>query len=245
MEQIAVISDVHGNIPALEAVLNDIERRGIERIICLGDMVGKGPCSELAVDIVREGCEVVVRGNWDDSITKPAETEVGTYYQNQLGQDRLDYLKTLPYSVQFWMSVRFVRLYHASQESVYTRIHPSHPHETRHAMFENTDATGEGPNGIEPDVVGYGDIHNAYIQHLRIGSVGNPLERTDASYAILEGDYGDDRPGMFNVQLVRVPYDIELAVAQAIERKVPELEYYLVELRTGVYRRSQKKLAHQ
>ena len=42
MDKIAVISDIHGNIQALESVLNDIKLRGIERIICLGDLVGKG-----------------------------------------------------------------------------------------------------------------------------------------------------------------------------------------------------------
>ncbi len=41
MDKIAVISDIHGNIQALESVLNDIKLRGIERIICLGDLVGK------------------------------------------------------------------------------------------------------------------------------------------------------------------------------------------------------------
>lgn len=41
MDKIAVISDIHGNIPALESVLQDIKLRGIKRIICLGDLVGK------------------------------------------------------------------------------------------------------------------------------------------------------------------------------------------------------------
>lgn len=42
MDKIAVISDIHGNLPALEAVLADIQQRDIHRIICLGDLVGKG-----------------------------------------------------------------------------------------------------------------------------------------------------------------------------------------------------------
>lgn len=43
MERIAVISDIHGNLPALEAVLKDIKKQNIERIYCLGDLAGKGP----------------------------------------------------------------------------------------------------------------------------------------------------------------------------------------------------------
>lgn len=51
MERIALISDIHGNIVALEVVLGDIRRRGIQRVFCLGDLVGKGPDPDKAVDI--------------------------------------------------------------------------------------------------------------------------------------------------------------------------------------------------
>lgn len=68
MDKIAVISDIHGNIPALEAALKDISERQIKRIICLGDLVGKGPCPEKAIDIVKEQCETVILGNWDDLV---------------------------------------------------------------------------------------------------------------------------------------------------------------------------------
>ncbi len=54
MDKIAVISDIHGNLPALEAVLADIQQRDIHRIICLGDLVGKGPDSSKAIDIIKE-----------------------------------------------------------------------------------------------------------------------------------------------------------------------------------------------
>ena len=43
MDNIAIFSDIHGNIPALEAVLEDIEKRAISTIYCLGDFIGKGP----------------------------------------------------------------------------------------------------------------------------------------------------------------------------------------------------------
>ena len=53
MDRIALISDIHGNIPALKATLCDIKRRGIQRVFCLGDLVGKGPSSDQVVDICR------------------------------------------------------------------------------------------------------------------------------------------------------------------------------------------------
>ena len=56
LDRIALISDVHGNLTALEAVLADIEGRGIERIFNLGYYVGKGPRGQAVVDRSREVC---------------------------------------------------------------------------------------------------------------------------------------------------------------------------------------------
>lgn len=71
MEKIAIISDIHANIIALEEVLKDIEKRKVNRIFCLGDLVTKGssPCE--VVDKIKEKCEIVVKGNCDDSVVNP------------------------------------------------------------------------------------------------------------------------------------------------------------------------------
>ena len=61
----AVISDMHGNAEALRTVLDDIDRRGIERIVCLGDIVGYGPEPLACVDLVAERCEWSLMGNHD------------------------------------------------------------------------------------------------------------------------------------------------------------------------------------
>jgi len=61
----AVISDIHGNAAALREVLADIEARGIERIVCLGDIVGYGPEPLECVDLVQERCQWALMGNHD------------------------------------------------------------------------------------------------------------------------------------------------------------------------------------
>ncbi len=71
MDKIAIISDVHANITALNAVLDDIHSRGISRIFCLGDSVTKCCNPDLVIDKLRENCEVVLRGNCDESISSP------------------------------------------------------------------------------------------------------------------------------------------------------------------------------
>ena len=61
----AIISDIHGNLEALQAVVAEIERRGITRIYCLGDVVGYGPCPGECLDAVIERCTMCVCGNHD------------------------------------------------------------------------------------------------------------------------------------------------------------------------------------
>ena len=61
----AIISDIHGNLEALQAVLADIDRQGVDDVICLGDVVGYGPNPCECVKLVRDRCSVVILGNHD------------------------------------------------------------------------------------------------------------------------------------------------------------------------------------
>lgn len=239
MDRIAIISDTHGNLPAFEAVLADIERHDVKHIFCLGDLAGKGPSSAQVVDLCRERCDVTVKGNWDDFIVNRHDHPTAVWHQEALGAERVSYLHTLPNVIDFWLSGRQVRLFHASQESIYHRIHMYDTYEKHQAMFTNTPFTGDA---LTPDIVGYGDIHSAFVHSFEqrilfnVGSVGNPLDLTLASYALLHGHYGSDEAAAFSVQLMRVPYDIERAIEDARESQMPDIEPYANELRTGRYR---------
>lgn len=247
MDKIAVISDVHGNLPALEAVLDDIRGRGIDLIYNLGDLVGKGARSDLAVDRCREVCAATVRGNWDEFMTHVSDHPMNLWVQAQLGAERLAYLRDLPNVIDFWLSGKRVRLYHASQVSVDVRVYRAADEETHRAMFTNTPFTGFDER--EPEIVGYGDIHEAYMRTLMLdhkilfnaGSVGNPLDLPLASYVILTGALDKREPAPFSVDFVRVPYDIEREIEEARRGGAPDLDVYAVELRTAVYRRRQKQ----
>ena len=142
MDQIAIISDIHGNIPALESTLADIRHRGIEIIYCLVDLIGKGPDSDKVVDICQEVCKEVVRGNWDDYINQPTTKPSRLWHQNRLGADRLKYLHELPGVLDLTMSGQHVRLFHASQRSVHYRVYYWAEFDKLKAMFENTEFTG-------------------------------------------------------------------------------------------------------
>lgn len=240
MTRIAIISDIHGNIPALEAVLKDIKERDINRIFCLGDLAGKGPHSAEAVDLIRNNCEVIIKGNWDYYLTEKKDP-VLLWHQEKLGNKRLDFMRKLPIHIEFYMSGKLVRLCHASPNDLFHRVHLSTEREERMKLFMPTKTLNK-----EADVVGYGDIHGAHIDNFRgktifnVGSVGNPLEITQSSYAIIEGKYESKEEAPFSISLVRVPYDIEQAVMDAIKTDMPEKEEYINELRTAVYRGRRK-----
>ncbi len=59
----AVISDIHGNLEAFEAVLSDIRSQGIKEIYCLGDVIGYGPNPRECIDLVMKNCQVTILGN--------------------------------------------------------------------------------------------------------------------------------------------------------------------------------------
>ncbi|MCM3176331.1 metallophosphatase family protein [Cytobacillus horneckiae] len=244
MMTIAVISDIHGNLTALEAVLENAHERGIERIFCLGDLIGKGPNAIKSVERIRETCEVVLLGNWDDFITKKIESDEINWHQSQLAGEPMSYLRSLPFHYDFYMSGKYVRLFHASAKSVYHRVFPMRaPHDEKLAIFENTEHITPLESNITPDVVGFGDIHAALVEPIfpqktlfNCGSVGNSLDIPQATYAILHGAYLSKEPAPFSIEIVRVPYDVEKEIAIAREMGLPNVEAYALELREAKYR---------
>lgn len=250
LDRIAVISDVHGNVTALRAVLADIEARGITRIVNLGDVVGKGPRGSEAVRITRERCQASVRGNWDAFIARDAahSSLIGQWTRDELSPDDLAWLVTLPGTCELLMSGRRVRLFHASQTSEFVRVRARHSRDEFRGMFTNTEFTGAFRAGsaagadITPDVVGYGDIHTAYFKAdegltlFNVGATGNHLDAPSAPYVVLEGVTDSTAPGPFSVTFARVTYDIHAEISVARRVGMPDADAYARELLYGIYR---------
>jgi predicted phosphodiesterase len=70
--KVAIISDLHSNSEALEAVLEHIRANGVDRVYCLGDVVGYGPEPERCVDLVRERAQICLMGNHDEALFRDA-----------------------------------------------------------------------------------------------------------------------------------------------------------------------------
>lgn len=73
MTRYGIISDLHSNTEALTAVLSRLSREGVERILCLGDVVGYGPEPERCIDLVMESCELTLCGNHDEALLRGAQ----------------------------------------------------------------------------------------------------------------------------------------------------------------------------
>lgn len=238
MIRVAVLSDVHGNVTAFEAVLADIASRGIRTIYNLGDVAGKGPRGSRAVRLSREHCAVTVRGNWDDMLASDgAELPAVQWWREELSDEDRSWLGGLPESHDTALGGQRIRMFHASATSVYTRVHQRHSDVEFEGMFANTELTGTGPL---PVMVCYGDLHDAYLKTARgrtlvnVGSVGNALDETTASYVVLTSSQNTTTSP--EVEFVRVPYDREAEIAVAMASGMPEREAYAIELRTAVYR---------
>ncbi|WP_082234863.1 metallophosphoesterase family protein [Halobacillus massiliensis] len=236
MTKIAVISDIHGNKTALQEVLNDIHSRQVERIFCLGDLIGKGPQGSECIQLIKQHCEKVIRGNWDVFIQNPAPNSFIQWFKDRLTEEDYSYLSSLPFHIDIELNGQLLRFFHASPRSEFERILPHHSLEKRLSMFDNSPHTGDT---VPPAAVFYGDIHTTLLQTYKqgvlcnVGSVGNSLDLTAASYAIVDAS----RPNIA-IQFIRVPYDKEAELQIAREAGMPELDKYEQELLYAKYRYS-------
>lgn len=263
MDRIAIFSDVHANITALNAVLDDIHSRGISRIYCLGDSVTKCCNPDLVIDRLRETCEVVLKGNCDESIASPNAKAKAFWSRVKIGEERANYLNNLPVFTEFYMSGRLVRLFHASPYSLSHIYNPvfSNKDTLREVieldspmkLFDNTEFLGKTASDPVPDIVGYGHIHTPNILRyenktiFNTGSVGMPIEMANdnnlfdetnrfstlASYIILEGIFGSKDLSSLSISLVRVPYDIQKEIEYLKNSDMPGREKTIKSLRTA------------
>lgn len=265
--RIAIISDIHGNLEALKTTLEDIQKRNIDKIFCLGDIVEKGHHPEECVKLVRENCEVVVQGNCDVDfnpekyVKSKHNIPVDLMKQRALRNLQLvseksrEYLMNLLFSYEFYMSGSLVRLFHAHPEKKTGVIINEDSYEDKYRMFEPSENT---VSQKVADVVIYGHLHCPYMNKfynktlINVGSVGNSfnvvrdrqkdsdvLETTASNYLILEGKYGAKEYGAnFSFEFVRVQYDMDKELADLDKNLEPEA--YEKEIREGVYRNMSK-----
>ncbi len=249
MDNIAIFSDIHGNIPALEAVLEDIEKRAISTIYCLGDFIGKGPNPNETIALCKKYCTQSILGNWDDFLLYSSKDGMPiSWYRQIISEESKEYLASLPKVIDFYLSGHIVRLFHAHPFDLYKRLYQLTDQEHIDEMFLYEKDNPEFFIQKNADIVGYGDIHYSFQKSFQkrilfnTGSVGNPLDGTTAPYVILHGELHNPELEPFSMEFVRVPYDNERAVKNAEQSDMPQKEDYIFEIKTGIFRmfRNQK-----
>jgi predicted phosphodiesterase len=238
--KLALIADIHGNLFAFDAVLEDIRRRKIEQILCLGDVVSSGPQPREALQRLREiGCPTVM-GNTDAWIVEPSLREYPDLYgqhlqdieywsSQQLTEEDKAYLRTFQPTIEWPLSEqRTLLAYHGSPRSFLEGIVPTTPMEQLDECFADTTA----------QVLVGGHTHQQLFLRYRDklvlnpGSVGMPLDRQRARREIEArnppwGEYAilNSEGNQLSVELLRVPFDIEGFLALLSQRGMPHTEW--------------------
>lgn len=258
--KIAIISDIHGNLEALTATLEDIEKRNVNEIICLGDIIAKGIHPKECLDLIRKKCKIVIRGNCDrhfseehknlDELPEIEQKRI-KWNQSMINKEDREYLLNLPFSYEFYMSGSLVRVFHATPEFDNKTVLNVDKIETKYKMFLPSEKTMTQDTA---DVIIYGHIHHPYMDKIynktiiNVGSVGNSydvirnpqkdsnvLETTKSNYLIIEGDYESRKYySDISFQFIKVPYNIDKELEE--ENLNIEKENYRFELKEGRYR---------
>lgn len=247
MEKIAIISDVHGCYVSLKAVLDDIEKRNIKRIFMLGDLVAKESQPEKTIDLIKEKCEIVIKGNCDDIVGEKGTTAEHFWNKEKIGKERQEYLASLPEYYDFYMSGLNIRLLHASPKSMYNSINIYNITENINNEIEEMFAD---INGIVPNVVIFGHIHSPFMYRLdnkmliNTGSVSNSCDivtknnetKLMSSYLIIEGEYNSKEVASISYEIVRLPYEYEKEIENLKNSDMPNKEMAIDEIITGIYK---------
>jgi putative phosphoesterase len=206
MSKIAFISDIHGNYPALSAVLKDIDNRGIHNIVCLGDIVGYYSMINEVIETIRERNIVTIMGNHDFAMVFNKGTINRSKTCTNVLLKQLLYIKQTNFN--FLLGLKDYYRTEVNNNSFYCvhgglidRIdeylfNPDSVYFIEHNFQENYLVTGHTHQFVK-NIIGN-------TIHLNPGSVGQPRDNDNrASYLIIDN---------LVVHQVRVPYDIDQIV---------------------------------
>ncbi|OGF31514.1 hypothetical protein A2533_04045 [Candidatus Falkowbacteria bacterium RIFOXYD2_FULL_35_9] len=239
--KIAVLSDIHANLPALEAVFKRIKRIGVDQIVVIGDLIGYGPFPNEVVALVRQITDYVIRGNHEDAFGEYMEGEYSFgRCPNLLAHDGMmlarselsaenaqfifdlaDYLSFNQFEFAhgaFWGNR--TKLYVERPEDFFEQSR--RPNAKRFAFIGHTHIPAIF-NGDHFSMLDFTDLdgHSQYI--VNVGSVGQPRDCDPrASFGLLD-------LGLMKYQTIRVPYDIGKTIKRAQEKNLsPNLARRLI-----------------
>lgn len=246
MSLLAVLADIHGNLTALEAVLEDLARFEVGGVLCLGDVASFGPQPRKTLRRLRKMNPQMIMGNTDAYLLEPrteAEVarpdedtpfilEVEAWSAAQLSEDDLAYVRSFAPSLRLELAGLEILAYHGSPQSYHDPIRAT-----------SEDAVLDGYLGGAPAGLYLGaHTHEQFARRYRAAILANPGS-VGLSFVVLEGE-GVNCPvaeyalvevanGLPNIALRRVPYDLAALRSAVRASDMPQQERWLSGFRPG------------
>jgi predicted phosphodiesterase len=227
----AILSDVHANLEALDAVLEDARARDVDDFVCLGDFVGYGASPNECVERLRPAIEAAVLGNHDQAAFDPAWLEsfnpeaaaAARWTANVLARENVEYLRALPFSVPW----RGARLVHGSPAEPAAWNYVFTPAEALHEMAACPEPVCFVGHSHVP---GTFELEDRRARYTRAEQIAGRRERR---YLIVVPSVGQPRDGdpragylvwddqAWTFEHVRLDYDIAGAVRRIVDAGLP------------------------
>jgi putative phosphoesterase len=226
--KVAILSDIHANITALEAVLDDLKQQEVEALYCLGDLVGYAAFPNEVIDRIRRDGTPTIMGNYDDGVgfdrdecgcayRDPEEQRLGDlslrWTQRTVTSDRKEFLRSLQPEIRFAADGKRFRLVHGSPRRMNEYLFEDRPI----SSFQRLAATSE------TDVLIFGHTHKPYTKRVdsvlfvNAGSIGKPKDGDARACYVVMNTSGD-----VDVEFRRIVYDVETAANAIRESSLPD-----------------------
>ncbi|UGV41816.1 metallophosphoesterase family protein [Methanococcoides orientis] len=227
--KLLIISDIHGNKDALDAVLSVPH----DEVICLGDLVDYGPDPVGCIESLMDQDVPVIKGNHDNAVASKVDCGCGYKYKHlstatreytwgQLDDMHMEFLKKLPMHIERTLDGTNMLFTHGSPRSMYEYIKPDTPEDKVLEMID----------GVDADFIVIGHSHIPFIRQvgdvtiLNPGSVGQPRNGdVHASCAVFDTEN-------HSVELIKCEYDLE-SLCKSIQKKMPHPKELIGILRRG------------
>jgi putative phosphoesterase len=226
---IAFISDIHGNLPALESAVADAKKRGAGRIICAGDMTGYGPFPDEVCNFLQKHHITAIIGNYDQKVIevtrhgsiaaqnmKEKKQKILLWTVEHLSRATHNYLSHLPESMISQLSSgQKILVVHGSPVSQDDAIYPSITNSGLAVKLKDTC----------PDILVCGHTHIPFVKHIggilvvNCGSAGHPVDGDHRpSYALVRAGRGSAPSG----RIIRFDYDKNKTIAALETTSLPK-----------------------
>jgi predicted phosphodiesterase len=221
--RLAIISDIHSNLEALTKVLEIIDQRSVDEVVCLGDIIGYGANPNECMELIRQRCSVVIKGNHEEAIinmkiagdfSDNARSAILWTHQH-LAEEHIEYLQTLPLS-------------HAKVGLLFVHASPCNPSEWKY-IFDDEDAANTFHCFSEslcfighthmPAIFSASGLAYSILKGGRylvnVGSIGQPRDRNiHLSFGLFDTD-------TWTYENIRSAYDVETTVLKILKSELP------------------------